>query len=1176
MHIRLVNFRCYDDTSFDFGEEGLALLSGASGKGKCLGRNSKVLMYDCSIKNIQDIEVDDLVMGDDSLPRRVLNTTSGRDMMYEIIPQSGESYIVNSDHILTLRHVCPKIKYKKCKKLPWYVYYYIMGKKYSKGFFTKEEAIIFKNSHAPVPYDISIQEYIRLPKSFQKLNYTYHMGFDLGEKDLEYDPYFLGVWLGNSKSCNVEIRTSNKEIIDYLEVFCEKHKFTLEHEMDYCYLIHDRNKNRLNKYLKKHNLLNNKHIPNIHKSSSREQRLSLLAGLIDSIGHVQYNSINILEKSRTLAEDIKFLALSLGFMAVVCKKYKKSVSEECCYYNICIYGSGIEIIPTILSKKTVYKNEKKAATLHRFKIVQRGEDDYFGFELDGNGRFLLGDCKVTHNSSVLMGIYFALYGSGTKVTAYGKTSCSVELSFDGLKILRTKRPNRLLVNDIYEDASGQEIINKKFGDTFNVTGYISQNALNSFVLMSPIDKLAFLEKFAFRDVDLGKIKGRCKAYISKQHDELLGITSQLDMSRKILDEMTIPNDIQFPLKCKISQREIAIKNEYTRFKNCTILIKRAEKNKKEAEDELNDLRVFEATLQSRNEQYSEETEKLKILQLEIDGDVYEGDDNLEDYQNRLERCLSKRKLNILEEKLVDNSNKLEEMKNKEKMELSHQLNSIRESLWQEYSKDEINTNILELKACLLDMEKVDEYRKEVKRCTIDIDKYERHKMELEKFILLLEEKQVIVDKLISQQELYSCPSCLSKVRLVNEKLLLADDIEDVCTVSDIDTIKEEIKELKNNISKLQRLIPTEEDKLLRKQEAEKEINSIISSYDDIPNSSEIKEDIEYLLQYQSSQFELEKKRKELEMNINQEIFSLSYKSFKESVESLKNEVVLLQKKNIDYDEVMNEEHLRNKIVEQNNAKSRLLELEKTRTDIEKSRTKCKSIIDKVSVEYIEKYGKIRCKEELVKKIIEQDGIIEEQNKKCEYHKNNIQLIENWKKYQDELNKYHSWKERVKELEREEKRVRSEYAAATELKDKIIEAESIAMLNIIDTINTHARIYLDTFFTENPISVQLQPFKETKNNTKPSINIVIEYKGMEADMNMLSGGELSRVILAYTLALAEMFNTPLLLLDECTASLDQDLTNIVFDCIRENFNGKMTLIIAHQIVRGTFDKVIELK
>jgi len=61
-----------------------------------------------------------------------------------------------------------------------------------------------------------------------------------------------------------------------------------------------------------------------------------------------------------------------------------------------------------------------------------------------------------------------------------------------------------------------------------------------------------------------------------------------------------------------------------------------------------------------------------------------------------------------------------------------------------------------------------------------------------------------------------------------------------------------------------------------------------------------------------------------------------------------------------------------------------------------------------------------------------------------------------------------------------------------LKTKILEAESIAIGNIIDTINMHSREYLDCFFPENPISVQLQAFKENKKTAaKPCINILIE-------------------------------------------------------------------------------------
>ena len=101
-------------------------------------------------------------------------------------------------------------------------------------------------------------------------------------------------------------------------------------------------------------------------------------------------------------------------------------------------------------------------------------------------------------SSILKGIFFALFGDGNKVQTYGKTSCKVELYFDDMKIIRTKRPNRLVVNAMYEDDAGQEVINKKFGNTFKTSGYIQQNNLNSFMVMPPADKLEFLEKLGLK------------------------------------------------------------------------------------------------------------------------------------------------------------------------------------------------------------------------------------------------------------------------------------------------------------------------------------------------------------------------------------------------------------------------------------------------------------------------------------------------------------------------------------------------------------------------------------------------------------------------------------------------------------------------------------------------------
>ena len=81
--------------------------------------------------------------------------------------------------------------------------------------------------------------------------------------------------------------------------------------------------------------------------------------------------------------------------------------------------------------------------------------------------------------------------------------------------------------------------------------------------------------------------------------------------------------------------------------------------------------------------------------------------------------------------------------------------------------------------------------------------------------------------------------------------------------------------------------------------------------------------------------------------------------------------------------------------------------------------------------------------------------------------------------------------------------------------------------------------------------------------------------MDCDLKSLSRGEISRVVLAFTLALSEMFNTPILLLDECTSNLNQELIITVFDSIKDNFKDKLVILVAHQVVKGVFDKVIEL-
>ena len=109
-----------------------------------------------------------------------------------------------------------------------------------------------------------------------------------------------------------------------------------------------------------------------------------------------------------------------------------------------------------------------------------------------------------------------------------------------------------------------------------------------------------------------------------------------------------------------------------------------------------------------------------------------------------------------------------------------------------------------------------------------------------------------------------------------------------------------------------------------------------------------------------------------------------------------------------------------------------------------------------------------------------------------------------------------------------------------------------------------------------MSIQLLSFKEDKKKSKPQINLHLDYKGMECNIKMLSGGELQRVVVAFNLALGEMFNIPFILLDECTSNLDKETTEIIVSGVKEKYSQKNVVMIAHQVVSGLFDQVIKIE
>jgi hypothetical protein len=68
----------------------------------CHRTGQPLLMASGEIKLVDDIQVGDTLMGMFGLPRTVQQLCRGIGLMYEIIPEHGDSFVVNSDHLLSL------------------------------------------------------------------------------------------------------------------------------------------------------------------------------------------------------------------------------------------------------------------------------------------------------------------------------------------------------------------------------------------------------------------------------------------------------------------------------------------------------------------------------------------------------------------------------------------------------------------------------------------------------------------------------------------------------------------------------------------------------------------------------------------------------------------------------------------------------------------------------------------------------------------------------------------------------------------------------------------------------------------------------------------------------------------------------------------------------------------
>lgn len=338
--------------------------------GKCFAKGTRFVMFDGSIKNVEDIIIGDILMGPDSKPRTVLATKQGRDEMFKITPGNGESHIVNSKHPI-------RTIYRKAY-----------------GNIVREELVT-----AP-DYIKMIQEHPRWRECYA-LKKT---GVEFEHKDVLIDPYIFGLWIGNGASDDSYITNEDPEVIETIYKYAEDHNLRItikdnknSKTKDYRFTkLETETNNWFRQELSRLGVLNNKFIPKDYIVTDRKSRLEFLAGIIDTNGSFDSRKGNfeIAQKNPYITAGIVYIARSCGLKTTVTER----VIKDTIYYRIMILSNAWEI-PTKITRKQCkeYTTLQKNPLECRFDVESIGIDDYYGFEVDGDQLCLLEDFTIVHN-----------------------------------------------------------------------------------------------------------------------------------------------------------------------------------------------------------------------------------------------------------------------------------------------------------------------------------------------------------------------------------------------------------------------------------------------------------------------------------------------------------------------------------------------------------------------------------------------------------------------------------------------------------------------------------------------------------------------------------------------------------------------------------------------------------
>jgi len=345
-----------------------------NGQFGCLSPETPVLMWDGSCKRADEIKVDDILVGDDGTERIVLELTNGIDDMFEIVSDHGLKFNCNSQHILTLHFKNNNVIMWDFKNSRWF-FKYFDGKDIITVSIEANKYDVNTTSHTLEKLDILREKRNEI---MQTINYGEFIDIELID--------YISLPTEDQKEL---LLVSNNTNINWCKVDVEENPYNIGKK------IYDSNCRLFNiccsSYI----------IPENYIINDMSVRLQLLAGLIDhnptSKLYISDNNSNEsfirISYSIDILKQINFVCKSLGFITNIMG------DNEYLY----IYGNHLHIIPCKYSKKLMKTKYETLISFSNFSFRYLRKGRFYGFQIDKNERFLLGNFIVTHNSRLKNG-----------------------------------------------------------------------------------------------------------------------------------------------------------------------------------------------------------------------------------------------------------------------------------------------------------------------------------------------------------------------------------------------------------------------------------------------------------------------------------------------------------------------------------------------------------------------------------------------------------------------------------------------------------------------------------------------------------------------------------------------------------------------------------------------------